>query len=88
MPKQRRRTKKEMEAARALEAQKKQNKLIAKERKESITNKHRDHVSWQCIKCKRFSLIRITIGNEEHYTEERQNNYVCLLCKGRKKNVK
>ena len=37
-----------------------------------------------CKECKREYKIRINAGNQELYTDELKNNYICLICRKRK----
>jgi len=55
---------------------------IKRERKELIVKKRKKRVSWVCTKCKQEILIRITLGHEDLYTDERKKNFVCICCKG------
>lgn len=61
--------------------EKKQNKLIKKQRKEKITLQHLPSVTWKCTKCGRSNRILFNERNRHLYTEERKKTFVCVICK-------
>ena len=58
-----------------------QDRIEKKRRKKLLTQKRRKAVIWKCINCGRLIRIKITIGHEDNYNEERKNRYICLKCR-------